>query len=414
MFEFNYDSKINFIDGFLISIGFIFFLSEVLAGVIRYYFYTLGISYCVYLPKLFLIFSVFTVTFRGFFKKKLGRPFALLFWVLVYSFLIANFYIRNVLQMLFGLWVIVPFVYGVLIGPIVIKNLNGFRKYILFLWIIAVTGIFANLFYKWPWIGFSYEIANITVEGTREWFTGGFERLPGFARISAAAAGQILMLGLLLIFSYKSSLVKTFIWLATGVAILLTTTKTTVGIWIILTILFLFSKTPLFKFLRFLPFLLSLVVIMLPFSTLIIDYNLNIQSFYTHLLLASFEERLTFTWPWTINMVLHHGSFISGRGIGGIGASQAYFEKQLYSPADNLSLYLFGLFGVFGLTMLIVIGLLITLNIDNTKLGRLIFYLAIACFLEGLSLNVVEEPFFATCLGVVFWAAFHKPYKRKF
>ena len=391
----------NFTKNILLICGYIFFFSEVITGAIRYYFSKFGLTFLVYFPKILLILSILFFFTTIILKGKIPKRIFLIFMLLLISSITSILFVGNYKQITFGVYILIPFIYGIIIGPIFIKNIEKYKNFIFTLWIIAATGVFINFFYKWPWIGFTYDLGSIHVEGSREWSTAGFERLSGFGRISAATASQILLLGITLFLTIKSLIFRSIIWLLSGIAIVLTTTKTTIGIWLFLTLIFFLSKILTLKFFKPLPIILSLAGILLPLSTLYIHYNLSISNFYTFLLFASFEMRLTDTWPMTFDLITNYGNSILGRGIGGIGSAQQYFEEYIYSPADNLSLYLYAVFGLSGIVLLIIIGVLSSLKTSNSIYGKFVFFLSVACLLQGLSLSIIEDPFFATCLGMV-------------
>ena len=61
------------------------------------------------------------------------------------------------------------------------------------------------------------------------------------------------------------------------------------------------------------------------------------------------------TWPAALDFLKSAGDPFLGRGIGGIGVSQLYFEKQYYIPGDNLFVYAFGYFGVMSIIYFVYI-----------------------------------------------------------
>jgi hypothetical protein len=101
-------------------------------------------------------------------------------------------------------------------------------------------------------------------------------------------------------------------------------------------------------------------------------------------------------------MIVERGSPFFGRGLGGIGAAQFYFEPALYSPADNIAVYLFGTFGVLGIILLCVYAWKATRMRIDGPIARFFFYCACLVLLEGVTVNVLEGSFMAMAFGASF------------
>ena len=91
-----------------------------------------------------------------------------------------------------------------------------------------------------------------------------------------------------------------------------------------------------------------LVMILLPLSTVWIHYDPALHSFAGKFLFASFGDRLNWMWPDSLHLLDLGGSWHwwVGRGLGGIGAAQQYFEPAHYLAADNLFVYVTVYFGL--------------------------------------------------------------------
>ena len=130
-------------------------------------------------------------------------------------------------------------------------------------------------------------------------------------------------------------------------------------------------------------------------------YSLDLGSKLSIFLFASFEDRLTWAWPDGFNLVIQHGSTILGRGIGGIGAAQKYYEPELYAFADNLYLYIYGALGVLVLPIIGYYTLIISrLDIARSPWQRLIWFWAIAVLMSGWATNGIEGAFTSILLGL--------------
>ena len=313
----------------------------------------------------------------------------------------------NPLQPAFGIFVLLPLIYAVMAEPIVRQAGTRILPYIALLWFAAALGVVLDYLWEMPWTGLAYKLGEIEIEGSREWTTFGVDRVAGFARASYEAADQLLLLALPLVLLGRSKILKLLIWTATGVLIYLTTTKKTGGAFLILTLLMPLTSTmnvpALFRrtLTASMPVLVAAVGIGLPISTFFVTYRLDLDSLWSQVLFASFEDRLTVVWPASLALALEHGSAVLGRGIGGIGAAQKYFEPLAFMPADNLFIYLYVTFGLLALAFVWVYAWnLAQLDPDHGAWSRLMWAVGIAVLLNGLTGNVMESPITATLLGI--------------
>ena len=58
-------------------------------------------------------------------------------------------------------------------------------------------------------------------------------------------------------------------------------------------------------------------------------------------------------WPEAIELIHDSGNSLLGRGIGGLGTSQLYFEHDLYNPGDNMFIHIWANYGIIFLILLI-------------------------------------------------------------
>jgi hypothetical protein len=260
-----------------------------------------------------------------------------------------------------------------------------------------------------PWSGVVYQLGGVSVEGSRAWTTLGIERVAGFSRASFAVADQLLFLALPLAILERRKGTAGIFWAMTGVLIVLTTAKKTIGTYVVLSFLIIFMGTPFMSNLLkrvvtmvFPAFVLFLGFLM-PVSTLFINYQLELDSVLSRLLFASFEDRLINTWPDGFSLVFDKGSMVFGRGIGGIGVAQTYFEPMNHSPADNMYLYVYATFGILLFLFFGIYGAgVCRLKINNARWPKLIWFWSIAILMCGWATNCLEDPFIGSLLGLTF------------
>jgi len=392
---------LSLFDRFIIFVVLFFLFSEVISGVSRYYLFQLGYIPLVYVPKILVLLTLISAVFSAILRERISTVYFGTLILLFLSVAVGLYYAQSVLQVAFGVWVLLPLFFGIVSFPTFQRTWSKLQPYIALLWLLAASGMLLNAYYPLPWAGTKYELGELMIEGSRKWSTFGIFRLAGFSRASFAAATQILLLSLFLVVTGKVQWMRALVWLLSGVAIFLTTTKTTASIYIVLT-LFLILRRLLPRVLwRPLPALTALIGIVLPFSTLIVSYHFVSGSMISNFLFASFRDRLVRTWPDTLSLLSNHGNAMLGRGIGGIGMAQQYFEPILYNSGDNLYIYLYALMGVCMFFVITAYAIWAgSLDPRGRGIERFFFMVALAVLLEGWTSNLIESPFLAFFFGL--------------
>ncbi len=324
--------------------------------------------------------------------------------------------IGNIVQVLFGFYVLVPFVFGVSMASEIIPQIQKLLWFFTLLWIVSVFGVLLDYFIDFPWAGLEYEISGIRIEGVRRWWAFGFERLAGFARASFDAATIISILSLFLIIYRKKLWIKIAVWVISYAAIILTTSKGIIAAYLVVTsLLLMWFLMPNFV-LRAIPYLIIIVVISIPIYSwthnIYLDINKDIERF----LLTSFEDRLTNIWPDAYELVYQNGIYPFGRGIGGIGVPQDRFEWTLFNPGDNLFVYLFGIAGFFAVLIVLFIARQVSkFGVDlRSERNLLLYLLGVEMLLYGIVVNVVENSYMSMFLGVLVRSASHLKQRRMY
>lgn len=380
---------------------------EVFSGPLRFYLAQAGLSALVYLPKILIVGVVITTVLHTLYQGRIRPLYGAVLTVFVLFGLVGWIFTGNPLQPAFGIFALLPLIFAVMAEPIVRQAGRRILPYIALLWLATALGVVLDYMWELPWTGLAYKLGEFEIEGSREWTTLGVERVAGFARASFAAADQLLLLALPLVLLGRSKTAKLFVWLATGALIFLTTTKKTGGGFLVLSVLMpLMSTTNVPALFRRaltagMPFLIATIGIGLPISTFFVAYRLDLDSFWSQMLFASFEDRLTVVWPASLALALEHGSVVLGRGIGGIGVAQKPFEPLSHMPGDNLFIYLYVTFGILALAFVwVYVRSLTQLDTRHSAWSRLMWAVGIAILLNGLTGNVMESPITATLLGI--------------
>lgn len=384
----------------------------VLEAPLRYGLALVHLDAFIYLPKILLLLAVI------FLPLVLPRaaPEALMLTGLVGIYLIWGLVnLNDPMQALFGLWVIVPLLFGLWVGPT--ANITKWRRLFVMLFIVTATGIFLNPLLQYPWGGQSLTLMGKDIEVSRQWTTLGFERYAGFARASFNAASQLLLFGVMLLVLLKHRGVKLLIWIAAGVGIVLTTSKGPLGAWLLLSMYFVgggLLRWPC-SWIRLWLVVISvilIVMIFLPLSTIWVHYDSSLSGPAAKFLFASFGERMDWMWPDSLNLLTLDGAWHwwVGRGLGGIGVSQQYFEPNHYLPADNLFIYMAVNFGI-PVTLILFVGLLLKTVVFCLRRGADTWFLPVvlALMAYGIVVNVIESSLLAFFLGLALAAPVKVP-----
>jgi hypothetical protein len=372
----------------------VYISSFVFEGVIRYFLHFLGLEYLIYFRDIILLlfilyYILFTLT-----HFTINKVFLIVIFIMMFHSIIGFIFVRNIFLILFGWKIFLPFLCGILFGFLFITHIKSTNRVFLLLVFCAILGIFLNYYQEFPWGDLQYKLGGFDIEAVRSWETFDFRRLSGASRASFDAAIQILLLSIFLIQYLKSNYVKIIVWVLAGPAILLTTTKGIVITYIIITMgLLAYWIVPnyhkIYQKILFIP--LALVIAIPLFSNYISQFNMP-------LILASFLERIMYTYPDSFRMIQNNGNWLLGRGLGGMGTGQLFFELDKYSPGDNIFMYAYGNFGVFSILYFIYFAIIS----QSLELKSELFYylLILSLFVYGIVTAAFENALFNLFLGM--------------
>lgn len=386
----------------ILRLLFILFLcTQVIGGVLRY---TLGIvdaAAVIYIPKALLIAAlIFAPVARG----RVTKEFAIVALSLAFYFLLGWVTVGPV-QAIFGLWVISPLLFGLLIGFGSNWDFWRLRSVACVLFCVACIGVFISALYPVPWIGYSYALGGVELHAAREWTTQGIPRLAGFGRASFAAAAEILILGVIA-FCVSGGVVRRWvIWIAGTTAIALTTSKGPLLTWLAVTGLISIDR----RFARRRKARWKLAVGLtvgavwgMPIVAGLLAPRSNLHGTLMNGLLGSFTARLATTWPESFGLLRSGWEWATGLGIGGIGIPMKYFGQGAYLSADNFMVYAtvdFGVVGAIGL-LLWAVRAAVRLYNPTAMPESWMAYVVLCILMLGLTTNVFEGPVMAMFLGV--------------
>ncbi|NNF15272.1 MAG: hypothetical protein HKN70_00930 [Gammaproteobacteria bacterium] len=387
---------------FVLTAALAFVIMTLGAGPLRMTLSTVGLSVIIYIPNLMLLLAVFWQSTAEPLQRGFSALNLIALTVPLYAIVIGLQFTGSV-QVAMGVYVLLPFWFGLACGPVLLKHWPRVLGVVPLLWALTAGGVLLNQLITYPWEGFGYNVGDLDVEGARQWYAGGGnKRLAGFARSSFDAAAQVQILGILLVLRTKSSLLRTIFWATTLLAILPTNSKGILLVAVVLTPIALFRNSLPETPLRALPALFGAIALALPLSTLLFSFHAQFSNPTLANVTYSFYDRLNSMWPEAWELLHRYGNLLLGRGIGGIGTAQSYFERSLFNAGDNIFMYWFVVFGWVALPGFVLL-LMRTLRIRPCKsdVQMSVYCLLLATLVYGSMTNIVENAGFALVCGLV-------------
>lgn len=371
-------------------------ISETFAGALRYYLDMAGISALLYLPKLACVAAVGLELPRA---RSNPEVWLVLFAVLV-SGLLALLHGASLGNVGFSLFIYVPLLFGVFCGSYLELRTGLLGWVIGFCLAASLLGIALDMFTSVPWKGYSYMMGDVELTANKSWAFGSTDRLAGFARMSTNLAVMIALYSLFLAAFLRSRLLRMMLYPLAFGAIFLTTNKSTAAAYL-LTLMMLFLAG--YRLPSATAFFIAVVTGMaLPAASLLL--NIPQSEAYSDSMLASFNDRLIHSWPNFIDAIINEGWGWWGAGFGAVGASAAAFPMawlELLRVADNTALYLWGMLGVFGVLLyLLLFPLLLRLHDRGPRIREALLGIVFCTCLIGWATDVLEVTTATLFLGM--------------
>jgi hypothetical protein len=320
---------------------------DALGGMLRWILAGAGLAALAYLPMAIgLGYGVHRCLVRILGEGEL----AMALW-LVFQALVGCICVANLAQVLFGLWVLTP----VLIGYTCLDELEAMGPWtwriLAVVYLVLVAGVMLNQIGPSPWEGHAYSFGGQEIVGTRRWATGGFRRVAGTQRSSIGAAALILVLAILLRGRLARAGQRAALLASAGIGILFTTTKGVLLSWLLVVLATILAPLTGPVAAQGLVLLCLAGSVLLPVAGVALLPFLPVNNPIVWLLLFSTDDRIRNIWPRALHLVHAHGHWALGRGLGGMGTAQMYFEPQSWNPGDNVALFLWGNFGLVGVAL---------------------------------------------------------------
>ncbi|MGE4407219.1 hypothetical protein [Pseudomonas sp.] len=371
-------------------------LTETFSGALRYYFDMLGISWLLYLPKVACLAALGLELLRY-----RGWP---LFWLVLLGLLtssqLALMHGAELRNIGFSLFIYIPLLFGLICGRHLELRLSLLRRIVGFCLIASFAGIALDLLTNVPWKGYSYMVGEVELSANRSWAFDDIDRIGGFARMSTALSVMIAIYSLFIAAFIRSRLLRLVLYAAALVGIVLTTNKSTAAAYA-LTLLMLIVTA--YRFASASAFLIAVLTgLALPIASLLLSLDPNAANNGT--LLASFADRLINSWPNFIAVISGEGWGWWGAGFGVVGSAGQIYRVpglELLSIADNTALYLWGMLGVFGVLLyLLLFPLLLRLQERGPRLRNALLPIVFCLCLVAWATDVLEVTTATLFLGL--------------
>lgn len=371
-------------------------ISETFAGALRYYLDIGGLGALLYLPKLACLAAVALELPRA---RKQAGVWLVLFAIVVWS-LLALMHGASPGNVGFSVFIYVPLLFGLFCGPYLEQRTALLGWAIALCLMASLVGVALDMYTSLPWKGYSYMMGDVELTANKSWAFGSTDRLAGFARMSTNLAVMIALYSLYLAAFLRMRLLRLMLYPVAFVAIYLTTNKSTAAAYL-LTLMMLFMAG--YRLPSATAFLLVVLAGMaLPIASLLL--NIPQSEAYSASMLASFNDRLINSWPNFIDVLVMEGWSWSGAGFGAVGSSAAAFPLawlELLSIADNTALYLWGMLGVLGVVLyLMLFPLLLRLHDRGPRIRDALLGIVFCICLIGWATDVMEVTTATLFLGM--------------
>jgi hypothetical protein len=360
-------------------------------GAVRYGLYSIGHDDAILLRDLLMVVPLCLLFAAQALRGRLHPAFAVFAIVIAVHGGIAVFNLGSYVPAVYGAKLLINVLFGFIAARELINPGPRTMSIFVLIWLASVTGVVLDKFlYTFPWTGLETHIGGIRVDISRGWdIEDSFDkRAAGFTRSSISAAMLLPIMATIIAPRIRSVILR-FLMLTTTVgAVFLTTQKGSVIAIAAVTCILCAPRWSWFTLLSLACVMFALLDVALPTATagLLMPQGAGVFSF------ASFAMRITLTWPDAWRWITDHNVFPFGVGLGGIGGAQRFYAADFFNPSDNLFVYLYANFGVFGLAYL---GWVTSLGPRLPRLARpeALQALAVLAFVlgYGAALSILED-----------------------
>ncbi|HHT5678575.1 TPA: hypothetical protein ACTZGD_003397 [Raoultella planticola] len=392
---------LNILEDRLIKISLLLFLIfEFFAGPLRWLFHMVGAEVFFSLPKILILLTQIVSVLQIIYKKKITTN-GLIACLTIGYILLVGLVNSEPVPLLVGLWGVIPVFLGYHAAKIIFESVkdSNTNKVVFIVFLLSCVGVFLNILVNYPWYDVSYQIAGMDVSSAEMGTTGGYTRYAGFFKSSLQASANIFILLLYIVASTKSKFTILFCFLLSMTVSIITISKTTFALHIIL-LLYLFMKVLPVKLLWRGTLLFSILATILTIVSTNYSFTMNDDPM-SVMLLGSLNARLTATWPDGVAAIANNGNLLFGGGLGTLGVGSK-LGSGAYNPGDSMYLYIIGTGGFILGFLLLLWGNYQASVLNNSAIPRFLSMTLIVLCLFGISMTTPEYPLMGLALGMIF------------
>lgn len=393
-------------DSLLCALLGVYLASLLLEGVLRYALAMAGVPDLIYLRDAIPVATLVILFLRPLLCDNridltIAIPAAVLAFHAAYSAIagVAFFSIAFALK----IFMFIP--YGMAMWPLLRRRLDLALTAAAIMFAVTLTGVLANFVLgTMPWEGLAYETAFGASSTTRVWWIGGeIARLPGFARTSFNAAMMLGITGLLALVKFRRPLARLAIAVSAIAGIVLTTSKGMVlafplaVLWLVVQ-----DRKPRMSGAGLVGAVCA-ATLALPLLVVFFDLGSAMSASSFPSLLVSVWDRFDTMWPQAFRLLPEGPEALLGAGLGSIGTPQLYGNAaHRLNAADNFAVFMMINFGLPGLVYYAMPAFAVrrVAAAGTPTVHRAYVALLLIAYGYGMSINMVEESFFAIAFGV--------------
>lgn len=387
-------------------------------GLVKGFFSFVGFYQLAYFKDLILLILVFVSMVDILRSGRINYSLLVVSGIVLLATISAQINDIRLIQSLFAFRIFLPFLVSLPVYKDV--NIESFEKPVFYLILVSLVGLILDAMLNFSWIGGTENIGGIDVGlGSAGTIGSGIRRLSGFGSSNGMTAFSIISLWFIYeaiqFYNSQTNKWRVFTWLLSLLAIMLTTNKTALFSFIIVSLLLniiYFKRKGYGIIVNIIKW--STISFITIYSTVPVIYSywfynkygtpaysyIKVKlNFVYEVIFGSFLSRVIYTWPAGFEFLEKNGNLYSGRGLGGIGVAQKIFETEKYNPGDGLFLTLVG---IFGLPIASFCYIMIIVQILKTSNDYKQIYFVLILII-GATHNVVDISILVMSLGLLYY-----------
>ncbi|MFG1342085.1 hypothetical protein [Xanthobacter autotrophicus] len=328
---------------FVVIVFMSFAIRDAFTGSARFFLSSMNVYFIWFVPDI-LAFSVMGMFVYQQFVVRKNAAGMFFFGATLFSYMVSiYFYQQNFLTFVSGMKMFAPLYVGFCFYDRSVVEMRWVRIVLFILLVIVTVGVLVNPYYEYPWTGETVTAFGVEKAAVNVWWDGSGETRYGGITGDSTMAGFMICFTYMLIAPYIMLLVNIALWPIIIWALVLTTSKTALGIFCIYGAMFLVSRLlgsreRVMLFLRRAA-LLSFLCLLVPVVLMIALGGTDLGGYSVQLL--SIADRINNTWqlPFKYVAELFPLGLVLGCGIGCFAYPMDYTAMVKYSvPLDNFYL----------------------------------------------------------------------------